>query len=266
MADFYPIKEIIDNAIALDLGNPNLAISQKEALLKDKAIMLGTLDYFRSFPMRISMCTAYSSSTGGVSTFDWNSMVRPEMENGMLVIPFKQIFSQGVPSIPADQIDNAHFLGVMRCERPAWNTWSNPGMWNMQMFGIQVGNNNFDINKTILSNTLDDFSTGQPRYTINRMKNRIEVLQPWGFGMLSWDFAIGFNSPEYVEMTKVDYLCKFISYRFIEAIIQARDGVHIEADDFTISTEALQKRLERLREETTSIKDHSVLNLAQWAG
>ena len=263
MADFFPIKTLIDNAIALDVANPNLAISDKETLLKEAAISLGTLDYYRSFPMRNSMCTAYSSSSGYMSTFNWSSVVKPTMEDGMLVIPFDDALSKAVPSVPAEQMKNAYFLGVMRVERPAWNTWSNPSMWNMQMFGIQTGNSNFDLQSTILSNTLDDLSTGQPRYTINRMKNRIEVMIPWGFGMLSWDLALGFTSPEYVEPSKSDHLLKFISYRFIESIIQARSGVELEGD-FKISTEALKTRLEKLKEETDSLKNHSVLHLAQW--
>mgnify|MGYP003392730995 CR=1 FL=1 len=52
MASFYPIKDLINSAIALDVANPNLAISEKETLLKEAAITLGTLDYYRCFPMR----------------------------------------------------------------------------------------------------------------------------------------------------------------------------------------------------------------------
>lgn len=263
MAKFSPIKDLIDSAIALDVANPNLAISDKETLLKEAAIKLGTMDYYRFFPLRATMCTAYSSSSGYMSTFNWSTMVKPEMEDGMLVIPFEDALSKASPRIPADQLDNAYFMGVMRVERPAWNTWSNPSMWNMQMFGIQVGNSNFDLQKTVLSNTLDDLSTGQPRYTINRTKDRIEVLIPWGFGMLSWDLAIGFNSPEYVEPSKANHLLKFISYRFIESIIQARSGVELEGD-FKIHTEALQARLDKLKEDIDSLKQHAVLSLAQW--
>ena len=265
MANFYPIKTLIDQAIALDVANPNFAISDKETLIKEAAIQLGTLDYYRSFPMRINMCTAYSSSSGYISTFDWSNIVKPTMEDGLIVIPFEDVFTKGSPKIPSDQIKNAYFMGVMRVERPAWNTWSNPSMWNMQMFGIQVGNSNFDLQSTILSNTLDDLSTGQPQYTINRTKDRIEVMQPWGFGMLSWAMGIGFTSPEYVEPSKSDHLLKFISYRFIESIIQARSGVELEGD-FKISTEALKTRLEKLKEECDSLRNHSVLYINQWTG
>ena len=263
MAKFSPIKDLIDSAIALDVANPNLAISDKETLLKEAAIKLGTMDYYRFFPLRTTMCTAYSSSSGYMSTFNWSTMVKPEMEDGMLVIPFEDALSKASPKIPADQLENAYFMGVIRVERPAWNTWSNPSMWNMQMFGIQVGNSNFDYQSTLLSNTLDDLSTGQPRYTINRTKDRIEVLIPWGFGMLSWDLAVGFNSPEYVEPSKANHLLKFISYRFIESIIQARSGVQLEGD-FKISTDALQARLDKLKEDIDSLKQHAVLSLAQW--
>ena len=263
MAKFSPIKDLIDSAIALDVANPNLAISDKETLLKEAAIKLGTMDYYRFFPLRATMCTAYSSDSGYMSTFNWSSMVKPVMEDGMLTIPFDDALSKASPKIPADQLDNAYFMGVMRVERPAWNTWSNPSMWNMQMFGIQVGNSNFDLQSTVLSNTLDDLSTGQPRYTINRTKDRIEVLIPWGFGMLSWDLAIGFTSPEYVEPSKANHLLKFISYRFIESIIQARSGVQLEGD-FKISVDALQARLDKLKEDIDSLKQHAVLSLAQW--
>lgn len=264
MGNFSPIKTIIDKAINLDLANPNLSISTKEALLKEDAITLGCLDYFRTFPMRITMSTTYNSGGGGVTTFNWAGITAPKVEDGNMIIPFEDILTQGSPKVPEEQLSHAHFLGVMRVERPAWNTYSNPSMWDKQMLGIQVNNTQFDIMKTILSNTLDDLSTGQPRYTINRMLNRIEVMQPWGFGQLSWDFAIGFDNPEYVEMSKVDFLCKFISYRFIESIIQARDGVKFDAD-FDISTDALQRRLEKLKEEVDSIKNHSVLHLSQWS-
>jgi hypothetical protein len=263
MAKFYPIKDLIDSAIALDVANPNLAISDKETLLKEAAIKLGTMDYYRFFPLRTTMCTAYSSTADSMSTFNWTTMVKPKMEDGMLVIPFDDALSKASPAIPKDQLDNAYFMGVMRVERPAWNTWSNPSMWSMQMFGIQVGNSNFDITSTLLSNTLDDLSTGQPRYTINRTKDQIEVLIPWGFGMLSWDLAVGFTSPEYVEPSKANHLLKFISYRFIESIIQARSGVELEGD-FKIHTEALQARLDKLKEDIDSLKQHAVLSIAQW--
>lgn len=263
MAKFYPIKDLIDSAIALDVANPNFAISDKETLLKEAAIKLGTMDYYRFFPLRTTMCTAYSSDSGYMSTFNWSSMVKPKMEDGMLVIPFDDALSKASPAIPKDQLDNAYFMGVMRVERPAWNTWSNPSMWSMQMFGIQVGNSNFDITSTLLSNTMDDLSTGQPRYTINRTKDQIEVLIPWGFGMLSWDLAVGFTSPEYVEPSKANHLLKFISYRFIESIIQARSGVQLDAD-FKISTDALNARLDKLKEDIDSLKQHAVLSIAQW--
>ena len=263
MADFVQIKQIIDDAIALDLANPNLAISTKEEALKEAAIRLGTLDYYRSFPMRINMETTYNSGYGNASTIDWSGLTPPVIQNGQMIIPFEDIFTKGSPRVPEEQLQNAYFFGVMRVSRPAWNTYSNPSMWDKQLLGIQVNNQNYDIMKTLLSNTLDELSTGQPRYTINRMQNRIEVLQPWGFGMLSWDFAIGFYSPEYIEMSKWDWLCKFISLRFIESIIQAREGVQFDAD-FKISTEALKERLKTLKEEVDSIKNHSVLHITQW--
>lgn len=263
MAQFSPIYKIIEDALTLDLGNVNGTISTKERILRDNAIRLGCMDYYRSFPMRTTMSTTYNSGGGGVTTFNWAGISAPKVENGKMIIPFEDILTQGSPSVPVEQLEHAHFLGVLRVERPAWNTYSNPSLWDKQLLGIQVNNTQFDLMKTILSNTLDDLSTGQPRYTINRMQNRIEVEQSWGFGQYTWDFAIGFDSPEYVEMSKVDFLCKFISYRFIESVIQARDGLKFSAD-FDLSTEALQKRLEKLKEETDSIKNHSVLHLAQW--
>ena len=264
MAEFSPIYKIIEDAITLDVANPNLAISTKEQALKDAAIRLGTLDYYRSFPMRINMETQYNSGYGNASTFNWSGLSNPVIENGQMIIPFDSIFTQGSPKVPPEQIQNAYFLGVMRVERPAWSNWSNPANWDAQLLGLrQQSVNQYDITKTLLSNTLDELSTGQPRYTINRMQNRIEVLQSWGFGLYAWDFAIGFTSPEYVEASKWDWLCKFISLRFIESIITARSSVAFDAD-FKISTDALQERLKTLKEEVESIRNHSVLHINQW--
>lgn len=263
MAANILIQQIIDDAINLDLANPNLSISTKEQALKESAIRLGTLDYFRSFPMRINMETQYNSGYGNASTFNWSGLSSPIIENGMMIIPFEKIYTEGSPKVPPEQLDNAQFLGVMRVSRPAWGTYSNPSLWDKQMLGVQMNYQNYDITKTLLSNTLDELSTGQPRYNCNMMQNRIEVLQPWGWGILSWDFAIGFISPEYVEMSKVDWLCKFISLRFIESIIQAREGVQFDAD-FKISTDALKERLKTLKEQVNSIVNHNVLHITQW--
>ena len=71
MGEFSPIHNIIDNAIALDLGNPNFAISDKERLLKDAAVTLGCMDYFRTFPMPSLYLTTYNSYGDSGGTFDW---------------------------------------------------------------------------------------------------------------------------------------------------------------------------------------------------
>lgn len=264
MADFGPIRKIVEQALALDLGNPNFSISEKESLLRDAAVSLGTMDYFRIFPMKTVYCTTYNTSGGGQTTFNWADLSAPYIDNGGMYIPFNDILTKGQPGVPEDQLENAYFLGVFRIERPYWSNYSNPSLWEKQMFGFQVSSTNFDLMSNVLSNTYDEISTGQPICHINRMQNRVEVLAPWGFGLLALYGAVGFTSPEYVEMSKVDYLCKFISLRFIESIIQARDGVKLSAD-FEISTAALQERLKKLHEEVDSIKNITPLNLAQWA-
>lgn len=268
MANFTPIREIIDRAINLDLANPNLSISDKEGLLKEDAITLGTLDYFRSFPLRVVYCTTYNSSGGGKTSFDWAGLTPPMLDNGGMYIPFDTFLTGGSPKIPEDQLKNAYFLGIIRAERPYWSNFSNPSLFEKQMFGFQItgsaGFSNYNIMDTILSNTMDDLSTGQPRCWVNRSQNRLEILAPFGFGQIELEGAIGFTSPEYVEMSKVDFLCKFISKRFIESIIQARDGVEFDGD-FKIHTEALQRRLEKLTEQVESIQNHSILHQAQWS-
>lgn len=264
MVDFTPIKDIIDRALALDVGNPNGAVSEQERLLRENAISLGTLDYYRTFPMRLTMSTTYNANNT-TTTFDWAGIPPLRKENGVVYITFDDFFLYATPKIPEEMKKYAYFLGILRMERPYWSSWSNPGAWERQMFGYQVsGTQNFDIMKTILNNTYDDLSTGQPRYMINRMQNRIDILQPWGFGQLSLEGAIGFTSPEFVEMSRVDNLCKFISLRFVESIIQARDGVVFDAD-FQINTDALQRRLETLKEEVDSIKNDSVLHVNIWS-
>lgn len=267
MTNFPQIKTIIDAAIALDLGNPNFTISSKEALLKDAAIQLGTLDYYRSFPFRTVLMTSYNSGYNSGIGMTWTGTVSPKIENNMMYVPFEDVFSNSNPSIPQDQWDNAYFLGVLRVERPMFNTYSNPGMWSLQLLGVQTATSatNVNILNTIYNNTLDGLSTGEPMAWIDRSRNRIQILQSYGFGILAITLAIGFTSPEYVEMSKVDYLCKFISYRFIESVIQARSGVKLTAD-FEISTQALEERLKTLKEECQKIKDYSVLQHNQWSG
>lgn len=265
MGTFSPIRNIIDKALLLDLGNPNGSISEKESMLKEAAITLGCMDYYRTFPMRVIYMTTYNSSSGG-NAIDWAGVTPIQKSEDGMYIPFENFFKLGEPRVPAEQLEHAHLLGIMRIERPAWGNWANPGKWSTQMFGFPMTGQGTDFNllREIYSNTLDEVSTGQPFCDIDRMNNRVLVRTPWGIGQISIYAAIGFDSPEYVEMSKVDFLCKFISYRFIESIIQARDGIKFEAD-FSISTDALQRRLEKLKEEVDSIKNLSVVHMAQWA-
>ncbi len=116
----------------------------------------------------------------------------------------------------------------------------------------------------LYNNTLDELSAGQPQYTISMEEERVYLHPAFGIGQMSFQTYWGYDTPEYVEFDNVDIVCKFISYRFIESIIQARDGVKFDAD-FQISTDALQKRLEKLKEETDSLKNHAVLSQGLWA-
>lgn len=246
MAKFSPINEIIEDAITLDLANPGYTISVKEQSLKDAAIRLGTMDYYRCWPMKVRMTQTYSS-TQTTST-----------------ITFDEIFAKGIPTIPEEQLPYAHFLGVMRVNRPSWNQRSNPNFFDRRLIGVQLDAGQMDILKSTLAETYEDLSTGQPQYEINRTNSTINVMLPFGLGQLIWDFAIGFSVPDYVEMSKVDFLCTFISYRLIESIIQARSGIKLDAD-FEISTAALEKRLDYLREKVDQIKALSLSHLGQWS-
>ena len=266
MAQFGKIRPYIDAALSLDLGNPNFSVSSKETLIKEAAIELGTLDYYRCFPLRVIYMTAYNSTGGSTAlSVDWTGVNQPKYDNGSMYIPFNDFFTNAKPKIPTEQVQHAHFLGIMRIERPYWGNWSNPSVWDSQFFGFPLGTSTtFDITSILLNNSYDELSTGQPKCWINRTENRVELLSPWGLGQLSIEAAIGFDSPEYIEMTKLDWLCKFISKRFIEGIIQARDGVKFDGD-FDISTDFLQKRLEKITEEVDSIRNHSILHQAQWS-
>ena len=165
-------------------------------------------------------------------------------------------------------MDHAYFIGLGKMERAPWSILQSPSLWSMQMFGgANVGSvtgYDTDITKLLFKNSLDELSAGQPQYTVSTEEERVYLHPSFGIGQISFQTYWGYDTPEYIEVSKVDFACKFISYRFIEAVIQARDGVKFDAD-FQISTEALQKRLEKLKEETDSIKNHSVLDQALWA-
>lgn len=267
MTQFPAIRPYIDAALALVLGNPNYSISTKEGLIKESAITLGTLDYYRVFPLRVVYMSAYNSTGGMTQTsVDWTGVHPPKYDNNSMYIPFEDFLSGGRPRIPDEQMDQAYFLGILRIERPYWGNWSNPSVWDSQFFGFPLGSSTtFDITSILLNNSYDELSTGQAKCWINRTQNRLEILSPWGFGQLSIEAAIGFMSPEYIEMQHVDWLCKFIEKRFIDSIIQARSGVKFDGD-FDISTDFLQKRSDVLQTEIDSIRNHSVLSrINQWS-
>jgi hypothetical protein len=247
MAKFSPIHEVIENAINLDLANPGFLISEKEQGLKDSAIYMGCLDYYRCWPMKVRMARKYG------------------MDGGQYTIPFDAVFNEGVPRIPKEQQKYAYFLGVMRVNKPSWNQMSNPNNFDRQLLGVSIQPNQYDPLKQITYETYEDLSTGQPQFDIDRTTSTINVMCPFGLGQLIWDFAVGFTNPEYVEMSKVDWLCTFISYRFIESIVQARSGIKLTNAGFDVSTAALEERLAYLREKVGKIKALSISYLCQWS-
>jgi len=267
MANFSPIHRIVNAALDLDLANPNLQISEKESLLRERAIMLGCLDYFRVCPVRGTYVTTYSTTGDANGTFTWTGITPPRVENGVTYIPFDELITGCTPGVKSKDLEHAYFLGILHMERPYFGNYSNPSLWSINLMGINMADPavfKTDPMEMIVRNTYDDLSTGQPEFVVDTANARVIINPPFGIGQLSMQVAIGYDTPEYVEPSKVDFLCKFISYRFIEAIIQARDGVKFDAD-FEISTEALQRRLEKLKEETDSIKNHSIFVSAQWS-
>lgn len=265
MAKSSQVMKIINAALDLDLANPNLEISQKESLLRERAIMLGTMDYYRYYPRRSMYITTYSTTSNANDTFTWTGTTPPKQENGATYIPFEDLLTGSTPA--CKDLDHAYFIGIMHGERLYFTQYSNPSLFSLQMFGFANPasvTTNTDIMGLLYKNSLDELSTGQPEFTISMEDERVYITSPFGLGQLSFQTLWGYDTPEYVEIGNVDIVCKFISYRFIESIIQARDGVKFDAD-FQISTDALQKRLEKLKEETDSLKNHAVLYQASWA-
>lgn len=265
MANRNVIMNTIKAALDLDLANPNLAISEKENLLRERAILLGTMDYYRYFPRRSMYITTYSTTSNADDTFSWSGVTPPHTENGATYVTFDELLTGSTPA--AKDLDHAYFIGIMHGERPYFTQYSNPSLFSLQMFGFANPasvTTNTDITGLLYKNTLDELATGQPIFTISTEDERVYITQPFGLGQLTFHTLWGYDTPEYIELSKIDFACKLISYRFIESIIQARDGVKFDAD-FQISTEALQKRLDKLKEETDSIKNHSVLYQASWS-
>lgn len=239
---FPPIYRIIADALNLDISNPGYKISVQEQGLRNAAIRLGTLDYYRYWPFRVRTVHRYGMSAANLS------------------IPFEEVMAK----LDEEWRSHAHYLGIMRINKPSWNQLSNPYNFDRYLLGVSVnGTNNYDIMKTIAYETYEHLSTGAPQYEVDMMHSQIKVTVPFGVGQLIIDHAIGFESPDLVEMTKVDWLCKFISYRFIESVINARSSVVLKAD-FDISTDALKERLAKLKEETDNIKKYAISYLCKW--
>ena len=117
--------------------------------------------------------------------------------------------------------------------------------------------------KTLAYETYEHLSTGNAQYEIDRMHSTINITCPFGIGQLIIDHHVGFTTPALVDPTKVDMLCKFVSYRFIEAVIQSRSGIKLEAD-FEIATDALKERFNRLHEQVEDIKKKSIAYICKF--
>ena len=255
IAEAGPIYDIVNSSIELDLGNPGFLISEKEQRIKDSAIKLGLLDYYRYFPYRITIDKTYTIDNGAPMN-----------------ISVKEILTKGRPKIPLEQQPNFYFLGLMRAHKPSVNTWSNPMNWNNQLLSAATGyfisgttsSSNYNYLTRIALETAEHLSTGNgPRYDYDRVNGVIHLIPNFGIGQYIFDFGFGSTNMEYIEPSKVNFLCDFISYRLIESIIQARSGVKIDAD-FEISTQALENRLQYLREKTDKIKHLSLSHIAQY--
>lgn len=239
---FSPIWLVIEDALNLDISNPGYNITSVEQGLRNSAIRLGTMDYYRYWPFRVRTVHRYG------------------MGKENLEIPFESIMQK----VDDKWKPYAHYLGVLRMNKPSWNQLSNPMNFDRFLLGVSTNSTyQNDILKTLTYETYEHLSTGAPQYEVDMMNARVKVTVPFGIGQIIIDHAIGFVTPELVEMTKVDWLCKFISYRFIESIINARSAVKLDSD-FDISTEALKERLAKLHEEVNNIKKYSIAHLCKW--
>ena len=184
-----PIMKVINAALDLDLANPNLAISEKESLLRDRAILLGTMDYYRYFPRRSMYITTYSTTSGSDSTigFIWNGVLPPHQENGATYITFDELLTNSVPA--AKDMDHAYFIGLGKMERAPWSILQNPSLWSTQMFGgANVGSvtgYDTDILNLLYKNSLDELSAGQPQYTVSTEEERVYLHPSFGIGQIS---------------------------------------------------------------------------------
>lgn len=243
------VTKFVDAAIGLDLGNPCFRISEREALLKESAVLLGTADYYRCWPLRRSI--TYSFGSGAP-----------------LNIPFQSVIDR----LPEANRKDAYYLGVMRINLPSYTSnVMNPSTYNQMLLGsygyansTNVNSVYWDATQMLAIETANSLSTGVPQYTIDRVLEQVTVMLPLGAGTLTVDHGLGFTSYAYVEPSKIDFLCKFIEYRFVEAVIQARSGVTLDAD-FTISTDALRARLETLKAETDYLKATCAASMVQWS-
>ena len=237
MADFPPTREYVERSIRLALGNPILAVCEKEQLIKEDAMANGLMDYYRICPYLVQK---FYSIYG--------------VKNSSFSVSFQEV----IDSLPDNVRPYAHYLGITRHDVSVGLSYQGLYTFDNYLLGTNLVNpissysasgslyskTDFPL-KQLAYNTINDLVTGETIYTIDRVNKTVNFILPVTIGQLVVDHAIGFTCWDVVEMSHCDFLSKLVCKRLLESIITSRTSAKLSMD-YSLDTTAVQNQLSNL--------------------
>lgn len=238
MAEFPPIKGYVERAVRLALGNPIMAVCEKEKQIIEDAEINGLMDYYRLCPYIVRK---FYSVQG--------------VQNSTFSISFQEVIDQ----LPDNIRPYAHYLGILRDDITVGLSYQGLYSFDNYLLGTTLVNplSSFSASGTIYSRTdfplkqlaygtINDLVSGEPVYNIDRVNKTVNFILPVTIGQLSVDHAVGFTCWDIVEMAHADLVAKYVCKHVLESIITSRTNVKLNAD-YSIDVSALQSQLEDIK-------------------
>lgn len=255
MTDNVPsMLDFIERTIRLSLGNPIMLLCEKEKEIKEDAMHVGLMDYYRACPF---IQRTFHNLSG--------------MEGLNISIPF----AQPIGMLDEKVQPHAYYIGVVRADVSVGMSYQGLYSFDNYLLGTPLINplaaysgsgnlfsrTDFPL-KQLAYTTTTDLTTGEPSFIINRTTETVDVIGPVTIGQLMIEHGLGFYCWDKIEPSHVDLVSKFICKRLLESVITARTTIKLKSD-FDIDVSSLEKQLEKietyLKEETSKYQRNNVL-------